>query len=480
MGNTLTETGPVARVNVAEIVNHGEKLILPEHMGIGDAIELLERRLKYMEENVALSEVFDVFPWDGAHALMQVLTKRYGWAASEPTPGFFGSKPPQMLTIETGFGQVIRIPWGLFSLPGIEGHIETGATKKDGRVVFAISGATKRKNEAAIGALFDDMREYLKTGSIYRGKAIKLRFRDDDGGELEMPEPKFLDTSWIDRNCLIYSDDVQASIETNLFTPIGRCADLIANGIPIKRGVLLGGMYGTGKTLAAHVASKLAVDNNITYLYVPRADELADAIKFAKQYQSPACVIFCEDIDRAVSGERTVEMDDILNIIDGIDTKNANIIVVMTTNALDAINPAMLRPGRLDAVIEVSPPDSNAVEKLLRLYGGDTIGADVDLSEVAHLLAGNIPAVIAEVVKRARLSQLRLQPAGHIVNQVGASALIEAAATMKRQLAILHAASQPKEAQVTLDTVMQDTLNKALNGTKEKVGEIHRHVYANL
>lgn len=58
------------------------------------------------------------------------------------------------------------------------------------------------------------------------------------------------------------------------------------------------GTYGTGKTMAATVASRLAVDAGITYVYVPRADELSDAIEFAKQYQSPACVIFCaEDIE---------------------------------------------------------------------------------------------------------------------------------------------------------------------------------------
>ncbi|MEX0632803.1 hypothetical protein M8494_14790 [Serratia ureilytica] len=45
-------------------------------------------------------------------------------------------------------------------------------------------------------------------------------------------------------------------------------------------------------------------------------------------------MIFCEDIDRAVSGERSVAMDDILNILDGIDTKANNIITVLTTNQL--------------------------------------------------------------------------------------------------------------------------------------------------
>ena len=150
----------------------------------------------------------------------------------------------------------------------------------------------------------------------------------------------------------------------------------------MKRGVLLGGKYGTGKTLAATVAARLAQDNGITYVYTPRADELGDAIAFAKQYQSPACVVFCEDIDRQVTGQRTVAMDDILNILDGVDTKTDNIITVLTTNHLDNVNQAMLRPGRLDAIINVETPDAYTAERLVRHYGGEAINAAEDLTEV--------------------------------------------------------------------------------------------------
>src|SRR3546814_19828879 len=102
-------------------------------------------------------------------------------------------------------------------------------------------------------------------------------------------------------------------------------------------------------------------------------------------------------------------MDDILNLLDGIDTKNSHIITVLTTNDLQSINPAMLRTGRLDAVIDVTPPDAQAVEKLLRLYGGDAIAADTNLEETGRVQAGNIRAAIAEGVKRAKLDQTRPQ-----------------------------------------------------------------------
>lgn len=462
MSKTLNEQ-PVA-ISVAEIVRHGEKLILPEGMSLKQASDLIKRRFEYEQEETAFTEAYDVAPWDGAHALAEVLIQKFGWAPATSTPGFFGDTPPQLISVEVAPGEFKRVPWGRFSLPNITGYIQTGVSMKNNRYTFSLGARIKRVDEETIRSLFEEVREYLKTGSIYQGKAIKIRFRDDDGNPLEMPEPKFIDTSKIDPAGLIYAADVQAAVETNLFTPVQRVHDCIANGIPVKRGVLLGGTYGTGKTMAATVASRLAVDAGVTYVYIPRADELADAIEFAKQYQSPACMIFCEDIDRVTAGERSVEMDDILNLLDGIDTKSANIITVLTTNDLNAINPAMLRPGRLDAVINVTPPDAAAVEKLVRLYGAGTIDPAMNLAEAGRVLAGQIPAVIAETVKRAKLSQLRLQPAGQPISQISEEAIIEAARTMEAQVKLLKDRTEAKpetpSIQTALEGVVEDALKK--------------------
>jgi transitional endoplasmic reticulum ATPase len=467
VSKNLKDAGPQA--HVADIVYHGEKMVLPEGMPITDAIELLKRRQQFLEEAVGIQETFDVFPWDGAYLLDRVLTRKFGWSAATATPGFFGPQPPQLISIDTGPTSKIQVPWGSFSLPKVDGLLQTGVGKKGARFVFHLSANVKRKDEATIQKIFEELRREAAEFSLYRGQAIKMRFKDDNGQALEMPEPKFMDTSDIRREQLIYSDDVMAAVETSLFTPIERVQDCIDNGLTIKRGVLLGGTYGTGKTLAARVASKLAVDHGITYLYVPRADELPDAIEFAKQYQSPACVIFCEDIDRALSGERDVAMDDILNIIDGIDTKSANLIVVLTTNELKKINAAMLRPGRLDAVIDVTPPDAKAVEKLLRHYGAESIDQATDLTKAGELLAGHIPAVIAEVVKRAKLAQLRLQQPGEKVKQLSEQALVEAAKTMRMQLNLLKEQSELSDIEPTVDSTMQELVRRTASAETEQL-----------
>lgn len=475
MSKTLDEAG--AKSHVAEIVYYGEKMILPEGMSLKDAKELLTRREKFLEEQVDFRETFDVFPWDGANAIDEVLTRKFGWSAATATPGMFGPSPPKLITIDVDFNKTKQVPWGAFSLPNVDGLLHTSVAHKENRLVFQLVAQVKRKDEATIKSIFKEVREYLKENSIYRGKAIKMRFLDDDGDKLEMPEPKFMDTSTISEEMVIYPASVQTQININLFTPIKRVKDCIANRIPIKRGVLLGGTYGTGKTLAATVASKIAVDHGITYLYIPRADELSHAIGFAKQNQSPACVVFCEDIDRALAGERSVEMDDILNVIDGIDTKSTNVIVVLTTNDLNAINPAMLRPGRLDAVIEVLPPDASAVEKLLRLYGGDAIDIKTDLSKAGALLAGEIPAVISEVVKRAKLAQLALQEPGVPVTKLSEEALVASAESMSKQLKLLkdRSAEKPRETSDVAEALAA-VFAKAMGTTSGKVEEIHNRI----
>ena len=463
MGTSLDKAVPAT--HVAEVVHHGEKMILPEGMDIKEAIDLLFRRSEYLDTPVDIMEKFDVFPFDGAYALSQVIIERYGWQEGKVVRSMFGDQKPQILKIPCSPTEKVDVPWGIFELPNIEGTLTTGMDRgSTGRAVFVLSASVKRKDEPTIRALFDELRAYLKVHSLYRGKAIKIRFRDDNGEAIPMPEPEFMDVRNTRPENLILNRDLMASVQANLYTPITRVQDCLQNGIKVKRGVLLGGNYGTGKTLAATVAAHLAQEAGITYVYTPRADELGDAIAFAKQYQSPACVVFCEDIDRNVTGARTVEMDDILNILDGIDTKSENIITVLTTNHLDNVNQAMLRPGRLDAILDIEAPDAECAERLVRYYGGEAINVDEDLTEVGVALAGQIPAVIEETVKRAKLFQLTLLDHGHAVSDISAEALRQASVTMTKQIDLL---AETEEAQVPdIETALVKVVRSAQKETK--------------
>ena len=119
--------------------------------------------------------------------------------------------------------------------------------------------------------------------------------------------------------------------------------------------------------------------------------------------------------------------------IDGIESKDTEIMVVLTTNHVERINAAMLRPGRLDAVIPVDPPDASAAIRLVQKYSGDLLVED-GLVEVGKVLAGQIPAVIREVCERSKLTAI----AHHgDADEIRAEDLLAAATGMRQQMGLL-------------------------------------------
>lgn len=423
-------------VHVAEIVRHGDKLVLPVDLEPAKAIDVLEAYIESQEKETRFAEDIDCFMWDGALALWRAAVELFGIATPVPTPGFFSDSPPALITIQTGPDTTTVVPWGSIKLPGIEGRIETSHHRDEQtrRFMFRATAIVKRKHERQMRELFALTKKLAKSGSIYKGKPIKMRFNDEDGDPIGMPEPRFLSFTGTMEGNLVLNRDTQAIVDTALFAPLMHHRQCMAAGIPLKRGIMLSGPYGTGKTLLAYIAGKKAVESGWTFCYCERADELANMVYFAHQYQ-PA-LVFCEDIDRVVSGERSVDIDELLNIIDGIESKSSQIMVVLTTNDVSSINRAMLRPGRLDAVIEVGYPDAEAVTRLIRVYSGEYLSDEESLFDVGVALQGQSPAVVRECVERSKLSAIKLNPNGRL--RITEDALLDAAVGMRYQLSLLQ------------------------------------------
>ena len=98
------------------------------------------------------------------------------------------------------------------------------------------------------------------------------------------------------------------------------------------------------------------------------------------------------------------------------------------------------------------------------LYGKETIGADVDLSKASEVLAGQIPAVVAEVVQRAKLLQLGYTPAGAQVTGISEQAILDAALTIKSQTDLLAERMKPAAKDESIDAKIHKLVNKALAG----------------
>lgn len=420
---------------IAKIERSGDKLIVPTDVTYDNAIRLLMRQIQFERERVSVSVVLDTSPWDGALSLARVLDTLYGALppsyAEEET--FFGKKRvnPKAKNVASGpGGETTPIPWGVYEIPMLgalkpeeagdpsgwtaristEFEVEGNPFKGFQRAKFKIEGEVLRLHEEAFSQIVALVEADLAVHSLYRGKAFRLSLMDGDDLRI-FPDVHFMEgVGTLTPRDLILPEASFDVINTSVFTPLQRTADLRRLGIPLRRGVLLAGPYGTGKTMAANIAAGLAVQNGWTFIYVEHARELASVLRFAGPYM-PA-VVFVEDIDRIVSGERTAEMDSLLNVIDGVDGKANEVMIVLTTNDVDSINPALLRPGRMDAVVDVQLPDADATKRLIRVYGRGLVDPEDSLTESSKALAGQVPAMIRESVERAKLAALAHQAEG--------------------------------------------------------------------
>jgi transitional endoplasmic reticulum ATPase len=310
-----------------------------------------------------------------------------------------------MMSVVVGPDERVAVPWGRVVLPGIEGYLNTSYTEMaDHRLQFVIAGVVKRKHLEHVAKIIKETEQQLIDHSVLRGKAFSLRLTDDDGDRVHMPEPKF----WkIDRQVvkdLVFNQDVQDAIDVNIFAPIKNRELARSLGVPPRRGILLSGNFGVGKSMTATAVADVATTHGWTFIICENANEFSHMLAIARDYQ-PA-VLFCEDIDRVLAGERNISMDGILNSVDSVASKHHELMVILTTNNVNAITRAMLRPGRLDAIIEVTAPNAKSAAQLMLTYGRGLIDEEADLTEAARLMDGVIPAVIQEVVERAKLAAI--------------------------------------------------------------------------
>jgi transitional endoplasmic reticulum ATPase len=421
--------------HVTVIESKDEQIHLPSGMSKAQARKWLQTLEDNEEQVINWSETIDAYPLDGALALSRVLERRFGGAVKAGAIGWFGMEiPPFMVAIEVAVGKTEHVPWGYFTIPPMPEHkLFSGIDYSEKQVFFKLHGEIKRKYQPMMEEIVAQVRAELKSGSIYKGQAFRMKFPTED----EMKErdfdpheyaPRFIDVA-AESDRLILSDEVRDQVQTNLFAPVQYTEACEKHGIPLKRGVLLEGAYGTGKTLTAKILSKICVDNNWTFVYLKDVQDLERAMRFARRYE-PA-VIFAEDIDSVMiqknGSQRDDAMNSILNTIDGVDMKSAKLIVVLTSNFVDRINKAMLRPGRLDAVIHVSPPDAKAVAELMRYYSHGLLNnvSEDELKPAAEKLSGQIPSVIREVVERSKLAAIH-RASGEINELTGSDVLIAA------------------------------------------------------
>jgi ATPase family associated with various cellular activities (AAA) len=454
--------------------NDGRAISLPKDpakMPLKIAISTLQRLQKDEETPVDVHEIIDAYPLDAAVAFVKAMQRLYGWASPVAIPGFFGPKPPSYMGIKVGKNKedVVQCPIGGFMLPGVSQPVQTGIY--NGGKTFVIHGTILQRDKQIVLELANETRRIVEAESIYKAKAVRI-IVDDEGNFSMANPPEFMDTSAVSEGSLVFSDDIMSQINTNILVPIKDTALCKKHNIPLKRGILLEGPYGTGKSLTAAMVAGVCEANGWTFILLNKVQGLRHALEFANRFK-PA-VVFAEDIDR-VAMDRDETMNDLVNTIDGVVSKRSEIMTVLTTNHADKINPVILRPGRLDAVISLKAPDQATVKKLIVHYARELLPKGSDLSKSAAELDGQIPASIRECVERAKLGMI-----GRGDNKLSDHDIFIAAQTMKNHLALLN---KDKNV-ITLEQTLADSLRKVVqNGSgktldtvAKQVEEIHEHV----
>ncbi len=377
----------------------GDKIILPEGAKLRDVIDALERQDDFEQQWTQIHVTLPVAPWDGAHALKKAITS--GLGLFNQMSSIDGNA--HQLDVEVELGKTVQIPWGQFELPGMDGAtVRTDTAFEDGRIVFQCHVECKRLYEQRIRRLLEKVREIATKESLHKGKAFSIAFHDAQGRPDRMPKPKFFK---ITGETPIFRQDLQNSIDRNVLVPIKYAAQRRAQGKSLKRGVLFAGEYGVGKTLLASYIARESTAAGWTFIYVKNPAELPQALQWAVQYQP--VVVFVEDIERVAGLDRTKEVNELLNQLDGIDGKASEILTVLTSNHADKINAAMRRPGRIDLVVPVHAPDADTVVRMVEMFAGKLLAPNTDLSGVGAILAGEIPARVKEAVNRAELEANR-------------------------------------------------------------------------
>ncbi len=383
------------------VVREGDKILIPEGADLGEVISALKRQQQSEGQVVRFVTELPVSPWDGAYALREALQRELGVVIHNGCDA--GCCPPTQFDVEIGVGKTTSVPWGTFALATMSGAtISTGVTMKDGRMVFQCEVKCERRFESRLRRLLDTIRDIAEKESLHRGKAFSIAFNDESGQPIKMPMPKFFRLT---PEQPIFSRELSTAIERNIFVPIRHAEKLAAKGESLKRGVAFVGEYGVGKTLLASHVARAATAAGWTFIYVKNSAELPMALRYAQQYQP--VVVFAEDVDRIAGLERTESVNQLLNQLDGIDGKAVKIMTIVTSNHADRINAAMRRPGRIDLVLEVKPPDEETVGRMIEEFTGEALEPGTDLDLAKSILAGQVPARVRETVGRARLESIR-------------------------------------------------------------------------
>ncbi len=266
------------------------------------------------------------------------------------------------------------------------------------------------------------------------------------------------------------ADEAQLKLKEGIELPLKNPEAFRRLGIRAAKGFLLYGPPGTGKTLLAKAVAK---ESEANFISIKSSDLLSKwygeseqqiSRLFQRARQVAPCVVFIDEIDSLVpargsgAGEPQVTgrvVNTILAEMDGME-ELASVVLIGATNRPTLIDPALLRPGRLDELIYVGTPDVAGRAHILGIHTAKMpLAKDVDLAAVAKQTERFTGADLEDVVRRAGLNAIRSR--GADANKVTAEDFTAAL----------------KDSRATVTEAMEAEYAKIKGELKQRVNEVN-------
>ncbi|KDQ33645.1 hypothetical protein PLEOSDRAFT_1061289 [Pleurotus ostreatus PC15] len=231
----------------------------------------------------------------------------------------------------------------------------------------------------------------------------------------EKPDVTYSDVG----GCKEQIEKLREVVETPLLSP----ERFVKLGIDPPKGVLLFGPPGTGKTLCARAVANRTdatfirvIGSELVQKYVGEGARMVREL-FEMARSKKACIIFFDEVDAiggarfddGAGGDNEVQrtMLELINQLDGFDPRG-NIKVLMATNRPDTLDPALLRPGRLDRRVEFSLPDNEGRAHILRIHARSmSVERDIRFDLIARLCPNTTGAELRSVATEAGMFAIR-------------------------------------------------------------------------
>lgn len=248
-----------------------------------------------------------------------------------------------------------------------------------------------------------DLRAEMRARDVYRGRVISLR--QEGYNDLRV---QFHALPAVDRDAIILPEGLLERIERQTLGFARHSPRLLDAGRHLRRGLLLHGAPGTGKTLTIMYLAA-AMPDRTTLLMTGRNLGLVGRTCAMARVLQPATVVL-EDVDliaeertKGGAGCATPLLFELLNEMDGL-ADDVDVLFLLTTNRPGLLEPALAsRPGRVDQAIEIPLPDEECRRRLFDLYGRGLTLRVSDLGGFLQRTEGASGAFLRELLRRGAL-----------------------------------------------------------------------------